>query len=131
GPRPERLERADSGGDEDQRKQAVDSPRGPARRPGRQKGWEHFLRAAVQNLRVLKSSGEVGEHAEERERASNEREAAGEDSPARAAIGHSDYRNLASTSLRGGAPLRLLGSARALRSLRLRQLVQITPDRLP
>ena len=75
----ESLERTDTSRNEHEWKNTVEGPGGPTRRPGRQESREHVLRTAVENLRIVKASGEVREHAEKRKSASDERDAAGED----------------------------------------------------
>ena len=72
------MERTDTGWNEHERKDAVEGPGGASSRTGRQQGREHILRAPIQHFRILKTSGEVREHAEKRHRARDERDAAGE-----------------------------------------------------
>ena len=73
------MEGTHAGGNENERKNAVDSPRSASSCAGRQEGRQHVLRTAVQNLGVVEASGEEREHAEESYGASHERKAAGED----------------------------------------------------
>ena len=75
----ERLERTDTGRNEHEWKNAVERPGRAASRSGRQESGEHILRATIQNLWILKASGEIGEHAKKRNRPSDERDSAGED----------------------------------------------------
>jgi hypothetical protein len=73
------LERADTRWNEHEWQHTVEGPHGAPRGSRCQESREHFWRAAVEDIRVLETSGEVGEHAKKRKGASDERYAAGQD----------------------------------------------------
>src|SRR6185295_3695427 len=70
------LERTDAGRNENQWKDTVERPRGPACWTCSQESGEHIAGVTVENLRIVEASGQIGKDAQKGNRASNESDTA-------------------------------------------------------